>query len=71
MANGKAGVDLQQYHDDAKGLAERAQVAGAEWQRRKLDAKFAKDDYDALLENLVAYTAEDNEPATPLLDDDL
>jgi len=70
MPNNNAGIDLQEYHDDARLLAEQVQAADAEWTRRKAAAKAAKDVYDEAVNALVAYTAEDGSPETPLLDYD-
>lgn len=68
--NDNAGLDLQEYHDGARLLAEQVRAAENEWLRRKAAAKAAKDTYDEAVDALVAYTAEDSEPETPLLGPD-
>ena len=64
-----AGLDLQEYHDGASNLAEQVRAAEIEWDRRKRAAKAAKEVYDEAVDALVVFTAEDDAPETPLLDE--
>jgi len=66
--NDTAGIDMQDFHDTAKDLAERCLAAGSIWATAKREAAARKVDYDELVEKLVAFAGEVDAPETPLLD---
>ena len=66
--NDNAGIDMQDYHDYAKDLAERCLAAKSIWDTAKREAAAKKADYDEFVEKLVSFASESDAPETPLLD---
>jgi len=63
-----AGLDLKEYHDTAKELADRCRVAKNNWDDAKRVAAAKKADFDDLMELLMVHAGEEKAPETPLLD---
>lgn len=65
----EAIIDVNEYHDAVKDLADRCLAAKSIWEDAKRKAAACKADYDALVDAMLDRASE-SEPETPLFGGD-